>query len=216
MIQTQLRRPSGAAEVTADALRAVALVGIVVAAIGWGPIPAVSLALAAGGMLIPRLLGLRASVDIAFGIVVLIAVWSSVLDIYITTRWWDLPVHLLTNGLCAALLYILLERFRLVADATTLPRPMLSTTVVTTALGLALGVIWEIFEWVGHTFLDPTIYVGYTDTIGDLVWGGAGALLAGMGMRFLAGRATTGPGAGAGAGAGADLPRRDSVLDDEA
>jgi len=220
MIHSQLRRPTGAAEVTADALRAVALVGIIVAGIGWGPIPGVSLALVAGGMLIPRLLGLRPSVDITFGVVVLIAVWSSVLDIYITTPWWDLPVHLVTNGLCAALLYILLERFRIVADATTLPRPMLSTTVVTTAIGLALGVIWEIFEWVGHTFLDPEIYVGYTDTIGDLVWGAAGALLAGLGMRFLAGRAATGPGAdaraGAGAGAGGDLPRRDSVLDDEA
>jgi len=191
MIQTQLRRPTGAAEVTADALRAVALVGIVVAAIGWGPIPGVSLALVAGGMLIPRLLGLRPSVDITFGVVALIAVWSSVLDIYITTPWWDLPVHLLTNGLCAALLYILLVRFEVVADAATLPRPVLSTVVLTTSLGLALGVVWEIFEWVGHTFLDPAIYVGYTDSIGDLVWGGAGALLAGIAMPFLAGPAAS-------------------------
>jgi hypothetical protein len=189
MIQTQLRRPSGVAEVTADGLRAVALVGIIVAGIGWGPIPAVSLALVAGGMMVPRVLGIRPSVDIAFGVVVLVAVWSSVLDIYITTPWWDLPVHLVTNGLCAALLYLLLVRARVVADAATLPRPMLSTVVVTTAVGLALGVFWEIFEWIGHTFLDPEIFVGYTDSIGDLVWGGAGALLAGCFMRHLGGRA---------------------------
>jgi hypothetical protein len=189
MTQTQLRRPSGVGEVTADGLRAVALVGIIVAGIGWGPIPAVSLALVAGGMMVPRLLGIRPSVDIAFGVVLLIAVWSSVLDIYITTPWWDLPVHLVTNGLCAALLYILLVRARVVADAATLPRPLLSTVVVTTAVGLALGVFWEIFEWFGHTFLDPDIFVGYTDTIGDLVWGGAGALLAGCFMRYLGGRA---------------------------
>jgi hypothetical protein len=189
MIQTRLRRPSGVAEVTADGLRAVALVGIIVAGIGWGPIPAVSLALVAGGMMVPRVLGIRPSVDIAFGVVVLVAVWSSVLDIYITTPWWDLPVHLVTNGLCAALLYLLLVRARVVADAATLPRPMLSTVVVTTAVGLALGVFWEIFEWIGHTFLDPEIFVGYTDSIGDLVWGGAGALLAGCFMRHLGGRA---------------------------
>jgi hypothetical protein len=175
--------------VTADGLRAVALVGIIVAGIGWGPIPAVSLALVAGGMMVPRVLGIRPSVDIAFGVVVLVAVWSSVLDIYITTPWWDLPVHLVTNGLCAALLYLLLVRARVVADAATLPRPMLSTVVVTTAVGLALGVFWEIFEWIGHTFLDPEIFVGYTDSIGDLVWGGAGALLAGCFMRHLGGRA---------------------------
>ncbi|MCU1445798.1 hypothetical protein [Cryobacterium sp.] len=190
MINTPLRRPSGVAEVTADALRAVALVGIVVASVGWGPIPGASLALVAGGMLLPRLLGVRPSVDIAFGVVVLVAVWSSVLDIYITTRWWDLPVHLVTNGLCAALLYIVLVQFSVVADAATLPRPMLSTVVVTTALGLALGVFWEIFEWIGHTFLDPEIYVGYTDSIGDLVWGGAGAVLAGCCMRYLNGSPT--------------------------
>ena len=196
MVQTQLRRPSGVAEVTADSLRAVALVSIVVASVGWGPIAGVSLALAAGGMLLPRLLGLRPSVDIAFGVVVLVAVWSSVLDIYVTTRWWDLPVHFLTNGLCAALLYIVLVQFRVVADAATLPRPMLSTVVVTTALGLALGVFWEIFEWFGRTFLDPAIFVGYTDTIGDLVWGGAGALLAGCFMPHLAGSVAAPPAPG--------------------
>jgi hypothetical protein len=185
MIQTLLRRPSGIAETAADVLRALAVVGIIVASVGWGPLSGVSLAVVAVGMLVPRLLGLRASVDIAFGIVVLVAVWSSVLDIYITTRWWDLPVHFVTNGLCAALLYIVLVQLRIVADPDSLPRPMLSTVVVTTALGLGLGVIWEVFEWIGHTFLNPAIFVGYTDSIGDLVWGGAGALLAGCCMTYL-------------------------------
>jgi len=189
MIHTLLRRPSGAAEATADALRALAVVGIVVAGIGWGPLSGLSLAVVAGAMLLPRLLELRPSVDIAFGVVVLVAVWSSVLGIYVTTRWWDLPVHFLTNGLCAALLYIVFVQFGILADAGTLPRPMLSAVVVTTALGLALGVLWEVFEWVGHTFLDPEIFVGYDDSIGDLVWGGAGALLAGCGMTYLTGPA---------------------------
>ncbi|MGO4783790.1 hypothetical protein [Cryobacterium sp. W22_MBD10_FK3] len=187
MIRLLLRRPSGVAEATADALRALAVVGIVVAAVGWGPLSGISLALVAGGMLLPRMLGLRPSVDIAFGVVVLVAVWSSVLGIYVSTRWWDLPVHFVTNGLCAALLYIVLVQFGVLADASTLPRPMLSTAVITTALGLALGVIWEVFEWYGHTFLDPEIFVGYDDSIGDLVWGGAGALLAGCSMTYLTG-----------------------------
>ena len=33
---------------------------------------------------------------------------------------------------------------------------------MTTALGLSLGVLWEIFEWFGHTFIDGEIYVGYS------------------------------------------------------
>jgi len=189
MIQTLLRRPSGAAETVADALRALAVVGIVVAGVGWGPLSGLSLAVVAVGMLLPRLLGLRASVDIAFCIVLLVAVWSSVLGIYVTTRWWDLPVHFLANGLCAALLYIVLMQLRVLADADTLPRPMLSAAVMTTALGFGLGVLWELFEWFGHTFLDHEIFVGYTDTIGDLIWGGAGALLAGCCMTYLTGNA---------------------------
>ena len=188
MIRTFVRTPEGAAETTADALRILAVIGIVVAGVGWGPIAGVSLAFVAVGMLLPRLLGVRPIFDIAFGIVALVAVWSSVLQIYISTRWWDLPMHFLTNGLSAALCYIMLVQLGVVADAATLPRPMLSAAVATIALGLSLGVLWEIFEWFGHTFIDEEIYVGYVDSIGDLAWGGVGALLAGCSMSFLMAR----------------------------
>jgi hypothetical protein len=111
-----------------------------------------------------------------------------VLEIYVSTRWWDLPVHFLTNGLFAAMCYIGLVRLGVLADAATLQRPMVSAVVMTTALGLSLGVLWEVFEWFGHTFIDGEIFVGYVDSIGDLVWGGIGAVLAGYSMPFLAGR----------------------------
>ena len=188
MIRTVLRAPRGAAEVAADGLRVLAAVGIVVAGIGWGPLAGLSLVLVTGAMFLPRLLGLRPAFDIAFGVVSLAAAWSSVLDIYITVRWWDLPMHFLTNGIWAAFAYILLVRLGIVADAATLPRPVVSAAVMTTALGLSLGVFWEMFEWFGHNFIDGEIYVGYTDSIGDLLVGGVGALLAGCSMRYLAAR----------------------------
>ncbi|TFC45880.1 hypothetical protein E3T26_15080 [Cryobacterium sp. TMT1-21] len=188
MIRSLLRTPSGAAETVADGLRVLALIGIVIAALGWGTIAGLSLAVVFVGMFFPRVIGVRPSVDIAFGTVVLIAVWSSVLQIYISTRWWDLPVHLVTNGLSAALCYLLFVRLGVLADTGTLRRPTISAIVMTTALGLSLGVLWEVFEWFGHTFIDSEIFVGYVDTIGDLVWGGIGALLAGCCMPFLTGR----------------------------
>jgi hypothetical protein len=192
MARTLLRRPDGPAEFIADAVRALALVSVVVAAIGWGPVEGLSVALVLGGMMLPRPLGLRPGFDIAFGIVLLVAVWSSVLEIYITTRWWDLPVHFVANGLCAAVGYVLLARFGVVADAATLPRPMLSTALVTTFLGVTIGVIWELFEWFGHTYIDEEIYVGYEDTLGDLVVGALGSLVAGLTLRVLmAPRSTT-------------------------
>lgn len=185
MVRRLLRAPKGAAEVAADALRVVAAVGIVVAGIGWGPLEGLSLALVTGAMFLPRLLGVRPAFDIAFGVVSLVAVWFSVLEVYVSVRWSDLPIHFLTNGIWAALGYIMLVRIRIVADAATLPRPAVSAAVMTTAIGLSLGVFWEMFEWFGHTFLDPEIFVGYADSIGDLLAGGLGALLAGYGMGYL-------------------------------
>lgn len=188
MIRTFLRAPTGTAERAADAFRVLASLSIVVAVVGWGPVDGATVAFAAGATLLPRLLGVRPSFDIAFGVVVVVAAWSSVLQIYISTRWWDLPIHFLANGLSAALCYILLVQLRVLPDAAALPRPKLSTVVMTVALGLSLGVLWEFLEWFGHTFIDEEIFVGYVDSIGDLAWGALGALLAGMSMRFLAGR----------------------------
>ncbi len=188
MIRTLLPPARGSAERTADGLRVLAALCIVVAGIGWGPASGASLAGVTAGMFLPRLLRVRASFDIAFGIVVLVAVWSSVLEIYITTRWWDVPMHFLTNGLWAAVVYISLVRLGVIADAATLPRPMLSAAVMTTALGFTLGVIWEFWEWIGHTYIDEGILVGYADTVGDLFWGGVGALVAGLFIPFLTNR----------------------------
>ncbi|MDR6906966.1 hypothetical protein J2X63_002674 [Agromyces sp. 3263] len=194
MITTFLRRPHGA-ELAADALRILGAVSIVVAGIGWGPLAALTVSLAVFASLFPRLLGVRPSVDLAFGVAVLVSAWSSVLEVYLTTRWWDIPTHFVTNGLTAALLYLLLVRTGVIADAAALRHPFASAVLLTTALGLSLGVLWEVAEWFGHTYVDETIYVGYSDSIGDLVVGGAGALLAGCTMRFLAGasRFTEGP-----------------------
>ena len=191
MIRTLLRAPTGAAEGVADALRMLGVISIVVAGVGWGLLSAQSFVSAVVVMLVPRLLGLWPRFDIAFGAVILASMWSSVLGVYITTRWWDLPMHFLTNGLCAALLYVVLVRLGVLADARTLPRPMLSAAVVTTALGLSLGALWEFFEWFGHTFIDGEIYVGYADSLGDLLAGGLGSLLAGCSMQFLTGRSHT-------------------------
>lgn len=208
------RRAHGPGEVTADLIRLVGAICIPIAAIGWGPLGGVSLAFATGGMVIPRALRVRPALDIAFGIVTLIAVWSSVTDLYVTVKWWDLPVHAVLNGLVAAIGYLTLVHFRIVADAATLPRPRLSTAVVTTALGFTFGVFWEMFEWFGKNFIDDAIYVGYTDSIGDLLWGGIGSLVAGLAMPWLAARpgeratdAAAGPGAGAGSRSGRDLNR---------
>ena len=189
LLENLRRRPVGAGELVADGLRVIALVSIVIAGIGWGAMGALSLAFVSGAMLLPRALGVRPAFDISYGVIALVSVWSSVTDLYVAVKWWDLPMHFLMTGLAAAVGYILLERFGVVAESSTLPRPLLSTTVVTTMLGLSLAAFWEMFEWFGKTFLDETIYVGYRDTIGDIVAGGLGSVLAGLLLPWLAANA---------------------------
>ena len=180
------RRPRGAAEWAADGVRLAAVASIVVAGIGWGLEGALSLTLVSVGMLLPRALGVRPGFDIAFGVLALVSVWSSVTDLYITVKWWDLPMHFLMTGLAGALAYVLLLRFGVVADHATLRHPRLSATVVTTALGTSFAALWEMWEWFAKNFIDETTYVGYRDTIGDMAQGVLGALLAGLLMPVLA------------------------------
>jgi hypothetical protein len=186
MIRSWMRRPQGPAEIAADTLRVLGVISILVAGVGWGVLSSLSFVSAVLAMLLPRVLRVRPAFDILFCVAVLMSTWSSVMGIYYTTRWWDLPMHFLTNGLFAAMLYVLLVRLHVLADAETLPHPMLSGTVMVTALGFSLGVLWEFFEWFGLNYIDPHIYVGYVDTLGDLVQGALGSVAAGLSMRFLA------------------------------
>lgn len=186
MIATFLRPPRGAAELFADALRLIGVLSVLAALIGWSPVDAAVFGLVMLGLVLPRFLGARPALDVAFGVALLVAAWSSVLDVYLTTRWWDIPVHLALNGLIAAVAYLLLIRLEYVPDPHH-SRVPLATVTLTVALGLSAGVLWEIGEWGGHTFIDETIFVGYADSIGDLAVGGIGAVLAGLAGRYLTG-----------------------------
>ena len=184
MIATFLRAPHTLAELLADAVRVLGLVSVVVALIGWTPVDAAVFGLVMIGLVAPRFLGVRPALDIPFGVWLLVAGWSSVIDVYRAISWWDLLVHFFTNGALAAVLYILLIRVGYVPDPAAGRVPLGATVVLTVALGMAAGVLWEWGEWAGHTFLDPTIFVGYTDTLSDLALGAAGSLTAGLAGRY--------------------------------
>jgi hypothetical protein len=188
MIETFLRAPRGAAELAADGVRVVGVLSIVVAFIGWSAVDVAVFALGLLGLVIPRFLGIRPALDATFGITVLVAAWSALLDLYESIAYWDILVHFALNGLVAAVLYIAAMRWGVIPDPETGPVRLRSIVTLTTVFGLAAGVIWELVEWVGHTYIDRTIFVGYTDTIGDLAAGGLGSLLAGFAGRYLSGQ----------------------------
>ncbi|GGE93752.1 hypothetical protein [Mycetocola zhadangensis] len=187
LVTNFLRPATSFGERFADLIRILGLGSLVVVAIGWGFVEMAVFSLALLGVVAPRFLGARALLDAASGIVVLVAAWSAVLDLYNSIPWWDIVVHFALNGLVAALAWVLCLRLGVSLAGMSERRSYALTIVLTTALGLATGALWEMGEWLGHTYIDDTIYVAYNDTIGDLVAGGLGSILAGCFMPLLVG-----------------------------
>ena len=161
------------------------LLSILATLIWWSPVDVAVFALVQLGLVAPRFLGIRPALDAAFGVALLVAGWSAVLDLYTRVLYWDLVVHFTLNGLIAAVLYIVAVRAGAVPDPARERVPLGAIVGLTVAFGLAAGVMWELAEWVGHTFIDETIYVGYDDSIGDLAIGGLGSVVAGFCGRYL-------------------------------
>ncbi len=181
---TFLRRPRGW-EFVADVIRVLALVSVPVAAVGWGAISFAVMGLSLLGVVLPRILGFRPGFDIALCVLSVVAGWSSVLDWYTTVFGWDKVVHLLLIGALSALVAIVAADLGVLPDARSMH--LATAVVVCGTIGLAIGGLWEMFEWAGHTYLDATIFVGYDDTIGDLAADTLGAVASGFVLRWCAG-----------------------------
>ncbi|MCA5922506.1 hypothetical protein [Curtobacterium oceanosedimentum] len=170
----------------ADVVRALTLVSLVVATIGWGGTAFPVMALCLLGVVVPRMLGLRPTFDMAVCLLVLLSGWSSVLEWYTSVFLWDKFMHVVLTGLLAAVLYVIGSELRAVPAPDSERRVVVA--VLALAAGLAIGAVWEMGEWLGHNFVDSRIFVGYDDTIGDLAADGAGGLLVGLGLPWLAAR----------------------------
>lgn len=180
MIENFLRPPRRPADYTADAIRAIGVISVIVAAIWWAPTDAGILAFALPALFAPRFLGTRAWFDILFGTIVLIAAWSNVLDLYRTIIGWDLVVHFACTGVISAMVYLGLARFAVAPRQRTPAFTSRVALVLAPTIGLAMSALWEMVEWAGHRYISDAIFVTYTDTIGDMAFGGLGALAAGV------------------------------------
>ena len=188
MIDALLRRPSGTGEFFADAVRLLCVFSLAAAVLWYGPVDVALFLLVLMGILISRCLDISRVFDGIYGLTLLAAAWSSVLNLYARVSWWDLPVHFAATGVIAAMTYLLLARLGAVPAPVSSPVPgrslalRIAVPVLVLALGLAVSVLWELGEWWGNTFVDESINVGYQDTMGDLAAGGLGALLAGLAL----------------------------------
>ncbi|TDN92036.1 hypothetical protein [Microbacterium sp. BK668] len=177
-VERFVRPPSGGMDWAADGVRALGLVGVLVAAVWMTPMNAGVLALALPVVLVPRFVGVRPWFDIVFCAVVLLAAWSNVLDLYTTIAGWDLVMHCVCTGVIAAMGHLVLVRLGIVPDPLAGLRRV--PLVIVPVIALAVSAVWEMIEWVGWAFVSPDIFVAYQDTIGDMAAGGLGGLAAGV------------------------------------
>lgn len=92
-------------------------------------------------------------------------------DLFDTITWWDDAMHFI--------LWALLTAGALTAFA---PRGLTRglTAFVALGFGATAAVIWELGEYVAFVRHSPELQTAYTDTLGDLILGSLGALLAGL------------------------------------
>jgi hypothetical protein len=184
-METFRRPPESPAEFAADGVRVLGVLSLAIALVLFGAQAIAAFSLVIVGQMVPRMLGMRPGLDITIGVVLLVAGWSNVLNLYTTVPGWDLLVHFFANGFAAAMLYLLFVRLTGGPHGPPVVRTSPTVVILTTAFGLSVGVLWELFEWLAHR-VDETVFVAYNDTIGDLTAGGLGSLLAGFTMTFLA------------------------------
>ncbi|GAA3538297.1 hypothetical protein AFL01nite_13240 [Aeromicrobium flavum] len=168
--------------IASDALRAAGVVSVVAATIEGGWIGFALFFLVLGALFIPRAIGSAFLLDVAYCATLLIGGWAAQLDWYLAVPGLDLIVHATATGLIAVITWQVLVRAGALpghADPR-LERPALGAFVVTATSAVTLAVLWEFGEWLGHTYLDDRIQVGYLDTIGDLAAGALGAVIAAL------------------------------------
>lgn len=162
----------------ADVLRLAALVGVAVATVTDGGVGLALMLLVLGGCMVPRAWALPAWFDALFCTSTIAASWAALLDMYERVGWLDLVVHGLVTGLVGALAALVVHRLPVLSERLSRGARALALGAVAVTTAIALAGLWEVGEWLGHTFLDDQIQVGYTDTVTDLLAGCVGAVAA--------------------------------------
>ncbi|MCF6746645.1 hypothetical protein E9529_20685 [Blastococcus sp. KM273128] len=162
-----------------DVLRLVLLGGAVAYAVAgdWGA--AALLAFFFGITLVARLLNLPRPYDLSLTVAMALQGFGEVLGLYDEWVRFDDLVHFTLPMLTAPVVYIALARAEVVPDPrdeTHLPH-YVGIAVVTAALGISIGALWEVYEWRSDAWLGTDLSIDNDDTNGDLVRDSLGSLV---------------------------------------
>jgi hypothetical protein len=154
-----------------DVLRLVFAAGIVVFAV-LGDVKGVgNLGVALVALVLARVAQLPRLYDLAVVVAMAFTGWGEALGLYDALPWYDNVVHVVVPLLTSQVLYLCLARIEVLPDLKqeTLPRHHLGILVVTFSLGVAVGGLWEIFEYASDSLLGSELQLGNADTVGDLI-----------------------------------------------
>jgi hypothetical protein len=161
-----------------DVLRLVILGGAVGYAIAGRPGAALLLAFLGAVTVLARLVNLPRVYDLSVTGAMALQGFGETLGLYDDVARFDDLVHFTLPMLTAPVIYIALARVEVVPDPrdeTHLPH-YVGIAVVTAALGIAVGALWEIYEWRSDAWFGTSLSEGNADTNGDLVRDTLGSL----------------------------------------
>ncbi len=97
------------------------------------------------------------------------------LDLYDAVTWFDDVMHF-GNVACVTAALVLLTMHRTVSATAVLERSV--------ALGLTASLVWEVYEYIAFLTRSSELPTAYADTIGDLVLGWFGTIVAALLVHF--------------------------------
>jgi hypothetical protein len=162
-----------------DVLRLAILAGAVGFALAGDPGGAAVLASLGAITLLARLVNLPRVYDLCLTAAMALQGFGEAFGLYDEFVRFDDVVHVTLPLLTAPVVYIGLARLEVVPDPrdeTHMPH-YAGIFVVTTALGIAIGAVWEIAEWTSDAWLGTNLSLSNDDTVGDLVRDTFGSLL---------------------------------------
>ena len=109
----------------------------------------------------------------------LVDVLGNTFDLYDSITWWDDLNHFVNWALLSLAVGQLVLRLRL---------PRLEVFVVVVGVGAVAAILWELGEYVAFIRDSDELDTAYTDTLGDMMLGLAGATVAGILSATILGR----------------------------
>jgi hypothetical protein len=165
-----------------DLLRAAFFIGAAVFAV-LGELGGVANLLVAGvALLVARAADLPRLYDLGFTVAMMLTGWGEALGLYDAWKSYDNVVHFIVPMLTSQVAYISLARLEILPDLRDefVPRHYTGIWLVTFALGVAIGGLWEILEWSSDELFGSNLSMSNDDTVGDLIADSLGAATGGL------------------------------------